>query len=485
MAVAASSFFPAEALANVSAADLIRHGMPPDLADFAARVSASEGTWTSVNQYGCAGAFQFCPPTLAEYYSGTRDQFLADPRAQVDAYRRYMDRQWSLATRHGYDSLIGQQVCYGGTCTIITASSILKACQFGCSLNGALWNYYQTGDCDQGRDGNGVSVCRYMIDGVGLNVAAVTGAEEDGVVSVASVVAGMCLQVPVMSQQGELVTSPFGVDRTGRSGASNGYHLGLDLINGVGRDDPILSGVPGRVVMARNDDTNSVFVETPDGAMRVGYLHGGAINVRVGDEVQPDTQVVTMGDKGSPGAVHLHLYTSLRGDIVANLGEAAGVVWPLGEGDFWGNKNRGGLSGGDLVAAAPAPYYMVNPETYLHHRIPFQKALLDSEHYRQQGLVRPDGLTLEPTCAPAPEFYARGGFRSMNYGSTSNGGMAESGAALATNPQTVVNMATSQGRDAMIQYSISAIGETTRAANHGQSQRATAAMWAGMVLGVQ
>lgn len=483
VAISTATMMPSEAFARVSAADMIKNGMPPDLADFAAKVSASEGTWTSVNQYGCAGAFQFCPATRQEYYSGSVDQFLADPRAQVDAYQRYMNRQWQLATGNGFDSLIGQEVCYGGRCATITASSILKGCQFGCASGGALGRYYRTGDCDQARDGNGVSVCQYMIDGAGLNVRAVTGLDEDDIASVAGVGGGMCLQIPIMSQQGEAASSPFGVDRTGR--ASPGYHLGLDLVNGVGRGDPIKSGVPGRVIASTPNSTNAVFVETGDGNMRFGYLHGAGRNVSVGDEVTPDTQVITMGDTGSPGAVHLHLYTSLSGEIVSQLGEAAGVVWPLGQNDFYGSKHRGGLSGADLAGAAPSPFYMVNPETYLHHRVPFQQGVLNAEQYRRQGFVRPDGMTLEPTCSPSADFFSRGPLRSENGGSTSGGGMTEAGATAANNTQTLVNMAASEGRDAIIQYGLSSIGEVSRSSGQGAARRATSLVWAGMILATE
>lgn len=287
----------------------------------------------------------------------------------------------------------------------------------------------------------------------------------------------MCLQIPIMSQAGEMATSPFGVDRTGR--ASPGYHLGLDLVNSVGHGDPIYAGVPGRVVQSI-PKMNAVFVETSDGSMRFGYLHGAGRNVAFGDEVQPDTQVITMGDTGSVGAVHLHLYAALSGDLVARLGEEVGMIWPLSAEDFYGNKNRGGLSGVDLIAAAPAPFYMVNPETYLHHRVPFQQSTLNAEQYRRQGFVRPDGLTLEPTCTPSPDFFS-GPLRSNNGGATIGGGMADSGAAAAHNTQTLVNIATAEGRDAMIQYGLSSIGTATRNANRGQSQRATAATWAGMI----
>ena len=44
--------------------------------------------------------------------------------------------------------------------------------------------------------------------------------------------AGTCLSVDLMNVSGWVVTSPYGVDRTGHSGASAGYHQGLDMVNG-------------------------------------------------------------------------------------------------------------------------------------------------------------------------------------------------------------------------------------------------------------
>jgi len=240
------------ASAGVPPAELIQYGMPPSLAQFAANISASEGDWTSVNWAGCVGAFQFCSGTLEQYYHGTREQFLNDPRAQVQAHLSYLADEWALVQRHGYSELIGQQVCYNGRCATITASSLLKACQFGCGPDGKLANFLNLSDCDHPkvRDGNNYSVCNYLISGAGYDVSHIIGEQENGIEGIGSIAAGMCLQIPIMSQAGEKATSPFGVDRTGR--ASVGYHLGLDLINSVGRGDSIYAGVPGRVIVARN-----------------------------------------------------------------------------------------------------------------------------------------------------------------------------------------------------------------------------------------
>jgi murein DD-endopeptidase MepM/ murein hydrolase activator NlpD len=470
------------ASAQVSRAEMIAAGMPADLADFAAAVSASEGTWTSVNQFGCAGAFQFCPATRQRYFAGSRDEFLASPAAQVSAYRRYMADEWRLAARNGFDSLIGRQVCWNGQCATITASSILKACQFGCASRGALGRYFTSGDCAQARDGNGVSVCTYLIRGSGYDVSSITGTSEPGAVPPGG--AGTCFDRDLLSMAGVRVTSPFGADRTGR--ASAGYHLGLDIANNAGRGDLVFAGVPGRVVRSHADRTNSVFIETPDGRQRVGYLHGAARRVALGDEILPDTTVITMGDTGSPGAVHLHLEVHVSGEVMASLGEAAGRVWPLQSREsFFGSKQSSGLSGASLEGAAPAAFYVVNPETYLHSRLPFTSSVLNAEQYARQGFSRPDGLTLEPTCAPSGDFLDGGGLMSSNGGASPMGGVFAFGTALAGNPQTLANLASSDGRDAAIQYGQAAIGATQAGSLYNEAMRVQVSVLAGLILATE
>lgn len=171
------------AVAGVSRDDLIAAGMPAGLADYAANVSSSEGNWSSVNPYGCVGAFQFCPGTYEKYFPDvSKSEFLNNPSMQVNGWMQYQANEWSSAQNLGMTSLIGQQVCYGGQCTTISASSILKACQFGCqSLKGKLGQYLQTGDCNAAgvKDGNGVSVCSYLISGAGIPVEELTGMTEE------------------------------------------------------------------------------------------------------------------------------------------------------------------------------------------------------------------------------------------------------------------------------------------------------------------
>jgi len=172
---------PAIVLAGVGPNDLVGAGMPPGLAGFAANVSSSEGNWDTFNQYNCVGAFQFCPGTLERYYSGGRSQFANDPKGQVNAWLRYQADEWSKAKSNGYTDLIGKEICYKGKCATVTASSILKACQFGCGTGGKLGHVASGGGCDdrQAKDGNLYSVCNYLISGAGHDVSDITGMTEE------------------------------------------------------------------------------------------------------------------------------------------------------------------------------------------------------------------------------------------------------------------------------------------------------------------
>lgn len=465
------------AQAKVTSSELVAAGMPPDLVEFALAVSASEGNWTSLNQYSCAGAFQFCPATRRRYYEGTLEEFLASPKAQVSAYRRYMADEWRLAQSNDFDDLIGKEVCFKNKCAIITQSSIIKGCQFGCAYGGALGRYHRTGDCSKAVDGNGVSVCTYLIRGAGYNVSSVTGSVDPG--ATPSGGAGTCFDRDLMGGT-VVVTSPFGVDRTGRS--SSGYHLGLDLASSNGRGTAVYAGVPGKVVMSVSNSTNAVFVETPDGRQRVGYLHGDARRVSTGDNILSDTVVITQGDAGSKGAIHLHLEVHIAGEVVASLGESVGRVWPLkNRQTFFGSKASSGLSGASLGDAAPAPFYVVNPETYLYSRLKFRESLLSVEQYKKQGFSRPDGLTLEPTCAPTTAWLG-GGMRSTNGGLNSSGGVTDFAAALIGNSQTLANVAASDARDALIQYGQAAIGSAKLSGTDYQARRAQLSSLVGLIL---
>jgi hypothetical protein len=180
--------FASATLAGETAVSLMNAGMSAECADYAANVSASEGRFNQtspvVNGVTCYGAFQFCSApgsrtggTFSRYYKGTPEQFLNDPQAQVAAWMKYQKNEWALAQSRGLDSAIGQRVCYKGECATLTQSSILKACQFGCGKDGKLDNFVKAGfDCNAAgtKDGNGTSVCKYLISGSGFNVSCIT-----------------------------------------------------------------------------------------------------------------------------------------------------------------------------------------------------------------------------------------------------------------------------------------------------------------------
>ncbi len=165
--------------AGESAAALIQAGINEVCAKFAEIVSAAEGTFTEINQFGCLGAFQFCPGTFELYYSGTADQFLHDPHGQVAAWTKFEQNQWKLAEKNTLTTRLTKEVVsFNGMTAKIDDSAILMACQFGCAKGGKLANYA----ADQGRncnaaavkDGNGESVCAYLIKGAGQNVSCFT-----------------------------------------------------------------------------------------------------------------------------------------------------------------------------------------------------------------------------------------------------------------------------------------------------------------------
>ena len=175
-------FLASFAFAGETAVSLLAVGMPADCAEFGSVVSRSEGNFRSispiVNGVRCYGAFQFCDSgTLQAYWQGTAAEFLANPAAQVSAWLRYAHDEWGKAIQLGMTNMIGQQVCYQGTCAVITQSSILMACQFGCSKGGKLYNLMKSGlNCNSTdtKDGAGTSVCTFLISGSGYNVSCVT-----------------------------------------------------------------------------------------------------------------------------------------------------------------------------------------------------------------------------------------------------------------------------------------------------------------------
>ncbi|MBV5266383.1 peptidoglycan DD-metalloendopeptidase family protein [Pinisolibacter sp. B13] len=183
--------------------------------------------------------------------------------------------------------------------------------------------------------------------------------------------AGTCLSVDLMNVSGWVVTSPYGVDRTGHSGASAGYHQGLDMVNGEGAGTPIYSGSGGTVryrTFTGGADASGLVAEVtvPSGDTMFRYLHmrNHATNGET-REIAAGTQVGTMGCAGMKScSPHLHLYAMLRGSELAASGYA-GRMWH----DFAG-KHAAPMTSEAIRSAAPRDWYYVNPETFLSRRIP-------------------------------------------------------------------------------------------------------------------
>lgn len=285
--------------------------------------------------------------------------------------------------------------------------------------------------------------------------------------------AQQCLVAPVMSEEGERIMSPYGVDRSNRPGASRGFHQGLDIVNAAGRGDPILAGVAGRVFVAKDGSGGlKVGVETTDGRQRFVYFHLDSINVRVGETVTPTTIIGTQGSTGvSRTAVHLHLSTLLRGSVLRGIGNSGGRVWRSQHG-WVGTKSTEPLTSQQIASSLPDDFYFVNPEPFLHHRIPFDVPA----DYVAQGIVRPDGLTLPITCEPSDEFFDRSSIHSANGGQSVSDGLQT--AAGFISPQEAVEETQFELKETIIR-----LGQVTGAALAGHLPASTGSDYTAVALG--
>ncbi|WP_082171541.1 M23 family metallopeptidase [Methylobacterium indicum] len=204
-------------------------------------------------------------------------------------------------------------------------------------------------------------------------------------------IAGTCLTVDIMSPGGQRVSSPFGVDRSGRPGASAGYHQGLDIVNSQGAGTPIYSGSSGSVKY-RNFGKGGVIADVVSGDTRFLYLH---MNVATFQNRQSPTiaageQVGTMGCKGMDHcAPHLHLGTLLKGSALSASG-TNGRVWSEGS-----RKSSSPLTADAIKSAVPSAWYYVNPEPFLPRQIP-----ITAKYKDMAG--GPRDTTLPKTCSPGP-----------------------------------------------------------------------------------
>lgn len=474
----------------------------------------SGGNYSVLNTItgSAAGAYQFIPVALADlgYVSRTNpsggyswsnvawtgsarsagvsslDDFLhtaAGHALQDRAFEQFTRNNWSRLSS-GSRGSVGQTV--GGV--QITEGGLLSAAHFlgAGGLNNFIANGFNGSNLNnlsailaQNGFSSVAQLNNYVMSRLSSGAAAHSG--ECGASVAAGAGLGRCFEVSTLPTDPEYAMSPFGIDRTGRT-RTGGVHLGLDMVGGS-RGAPVLAGVPGEIILARPDATNSVFMLVEGGQQQVGFLHGDSIFVEQGQTVASTDQVIDMGARGAGAAVHLHLYVALRGDVIAQAAEAAGTVWPQsGAGNYWGNKRGTSMTGAVLRSAAPEAFYMVNPETFLHHRIPWNPGILTVQQYIDQGFVRPDGMTLEPTCGPSAETFDRGGLASVNGGVVPGDGFANGG--TAANLQQSANLASSDARDAVLEGA-----EYTVAMLQARQQRQRGAAflssaWAGMALAV-
>ena len=94
-----------------------------------------------------------------------------------------------------------------------------------------------------------------------------------------SALAGTCLTSDIMSPAGQRVSSPYGVDRTGRRGASNGYHQGLDVVNSQGAGTPIYSGSSGPTKFYHFGGGGNI-ADVTSGDTRFLYLHMNTLTLK-------------------------------------------------------------------------------------------------------------------------------------------------------------------------------------------------------------
>lgn len=208
-----------------------------------------------------------------------------------------------------------------------------------------------------------------------------------------AVFAQTCLTTDVLSPAGAMVTSPYGVDRTGR--ASAGWHQGLDITNSAGMGDPIKSGSTGVVTHRRQEHGAGEYMVVTSGDMRFVYMHlRRGMPELSGKTVQAGQQIGELGCSGmSQCAPHLHLGAMMRGDALQNSG-AGGRVWREGA-----TKQGTPLTGDALKDAMPTAWYLVNPEPYLPRQIPMDGSGGKQAVYGPQlGGWR--SQTLPRTCSP-------------------------------------------------------------------------------------
>lgn len=480
-----------------------------------------------------AGAYQFMPQTLADlgYVSSSNGSwdwssvaFTAQSRAMgvaslsdfltTESGQRLQDQAFDDLTLKNWRTLNGSTKGHIGKVAngvLVTEGGLLSAAHFlGAS---GLNNFVRSGFTGEGlanlqtilrqnfpSDPTLARLDRYVMSRIASGASAhggIAGASGYGgsataggggestytaervaeeIASGAPRAAGVCMSHPIMSASGLRVSSPYGVDRTGR--ASAGWHQGLDLVNSVGRGDPIYAGVGGKVVVAGSGSGgNRVVVETDDGTQRFVFMHLDSIHrdVRqVGTTVRPDTQIGTMGDSGTPGSIHLHLGALIAGSKLEGVGMES-RIWES-PGGWTGSKSDRPLTADQVASALPESFYFVNPEPFLPNRVSFPASLAGA--YASQGVSRPDGLTLPNNCGIGDMANIRvassgGGVSASELGTDPIGHMADVGYAA--------DLAMGEFRDAVLDLTKIAADNFTRTQLHGSGVERKNAAWGTLV----
>lgn len=76
--------------------------------------------------------------------------------------------------------------------------------------------------------------------------------------------AGTCLTADIMNPSGQRVSSPYGVDRTGRAGASAGYHQGMDIVNSEGLERRYFPVLPAVFLIIISKEAASLPMSSPE-----------------------------------------------------------------------------------------------------------------------------------------------------------------------------------------------------------------------------
>ena len=218
--------------------------------------------------------------------------------------------------------------------------------------------------------------------------------------------------VPVMNENGARLMSPYGADRSGRAGASAGYHQGLDIVNnltgGSPENNPAKAGHAGKLSFKfKGSGGNWVADQSPTDLYNTVYFHLAHKDFQKfaysGRTVQAGETVGYIGNTGTQGAkvndrqgAHLHLGMTVRGSIVQQAGQG-GRVMATGGCPTCGTKSRPPLSAAAISSAKNDTWYFVNPEPFLHKRIPIPADLAAS--YRGYFQSRADQTqTLPNNC---------------------------------------------------------------------------------------